>query len=123
MKHINNKGVTLNEVLISLAVLAFGILSLMLLYTSGIRGVTKAQSLTRKNNQATAKIEKIMSMKYSELKDGCEPETIQNITMTTCLKVTENTPITNTKKVEVDISFENNKAGAISYEYIKPYHK
>ncbi len=124
MKHINEKGVTLIEVVISLAVLAFGILSLMLLYTSGIRGVSKAQTLTRKTNRATAQIEEIMSMKYSKIKvNSCKTKTIQNITMKTCWTITPNSPIKNTKKVKVDISFENNNTGTISYDYIKPYHK
>ncbi len=35
MKNFNDHGVTLVETVIALAVLAFGILSLMMLYTSG----------------------------------------------------------------------------------------
>ncbi len=123
MKKINNRGVTLIEVTISLAVLAFGILSLMLLYTSGIRGTVKAQSLTRKTTLGAARIEEIMTTSYSKVENGCEEKTIQGIPTKTCLTITPNTPIKNTKKVEVRIIVNDNENDAISYEYIKPYHR
>ncbi len=69
MKNINDHGVTLIETVIALAVLAFGILSLMMLYTSGMRGSVKAQSVTRQTNRAAAQIEEIMGTRYRELRD------------------------------------------------------
>ncbi len=69
MKDINDHGVTLVETVIALAVLAFGILSLMMLYTSGMRGAVKAESVTRQTNRAATQIEEIMGTKYKKLKD------------------------------------------------------
>ncbi len=69
MKNFNNHGVTLVETVIALAVLAFGILSLMMLYTSGMRGNVKAQSVTKQSNRAATQIEEIMATRYNKLKD------------------------------------------------------
>ncbi len=134
MNHIaNNRGVSLVEVVISLAILVFGILSLMLLYTSGIKGTVKAQALTRKNNQATSQIEDIIFMKYKDLKTSCnkaspccKEKTIQNITTKTCYTVEKDIPIKHTKKVVISTEMVNpanpNATHKVSYQYIKPYH-
>lgn len=62
----NEQGFTLIEVVIALGVLAFGILSLMLLQTSGIKGNTAADITTVATNDASDQIEKILSLSYED---------------------------------------------------------
>ena len=62
----NEQGFTLIEVVIALGVLAFGILSLMLLQTSGVRGNTTADITTVSTNDASDQIEKILGLPYED---------------------------------------------------------
>lgn len=63
---LNENGVSLIETVSSIAVLSFGILSLMLLYTSGVRGAATARIITIQTNQAARQIEEIMALTYSD---------------------------------------------------------
>lgn len=62
----NEQGFTLIEIVIALGVLAFGILSLMLLQTSGVRGNTTADITTVATNGASDQIEKILGLPYED---------------------------------------------------------
>ncbi|MBM9521188.1 prepilin-type N-terminal cleavage/methylation domain-containing protein [Desulforhopalus vacuolatus] len=62
----NEQGFTLIEIVVALGVLAFGILSLMLLQTSGIRGNTTADITTVATNDASNQIEKILGLSYDD---------------------------------------------------------
>lgn len=62
----NEQGFTLIEIVVALGVLAFGILSLMLLQTSGVRGNTTADITTVATNGASDQIEKILGLPYED---------------------------------------------------------
>ncbi len=147
MTYPNNHGLTLIETTISLLVLVFGILSLMLLYTSGIRGTIKAQAVTQQVNRASAQIEEIITADYNALKDENNDNKFYTGTSNTLLcpkaydtnkadydyckkegvlqtfwNVRDDTPIPNTKKVQIIVKLDNKAASAVVYEYTKPFH-
>jgi prepilin-type N-terminal cleavage/methylation domain-containing protein len=62
----NEQGFTLIEIVVALGVLAFGILSLMLLQTSGVKGNTTADITTVATNGASDQIEKILGLPYED---------------------------------------------------------
>lgn len=65
MKTLNeDNGFTLIEVVIALGVLAFGILSLMLLQLSSIKGNSTANTVTGESTLAADRIETILELDY-----------------------------------------------------------
>ncbi len=72
MKNVTNQaGFTLIEVVIALGVLSFGILALMLMQLSGIRGNSVANTITNESNWAADRIEQTLRFDYfhAELTD------------------------------------------------------
>jgi len=60
----NQKGFTLIEVVIALGVLSFGILALMLMQLSGIRGNSVANTITSESNWAADRIEQSLRLDF-----------------------------------------------------------
>ena len=65
----NQNGFTLIEVMISLAIFSIGILSIMLLQTTGIKGNATANTVTAATIHATNQLEQIYAMDYDDLLD------------------------------------------------------
>jgi len=70
MKINNQEGFTLIEVVIALAVLSFGILSIMLMQVSGIRGNSTANTITSQSNWAADRIEQLLNTDYPNPADA-----------------------------------------------------
>jgi len=66
----NQQGFTLIEVVIALGVLAFGILSIMLMQVSGIRGNSNANTITTQSNWAADRIEQLLNLDYPDPLDA-----------------------------------------------------
>ena len=72
--NINNQnGFTLIEVVIALGVFAFGILALILLQTSSIKGNATANIISTEASWAEDRIERILAMDFDDLKDEKDP--------------------------------------------------
>jgi prepilin-type N-terminal cleavage/methylation domain-containing protein len=83
-----NKGFTLIEVVIALAVLGFGILSMFSMQLFAIKGNTSANRITQGTTWGAHGLEQIMSYEYSEV-IGTSPN--------------GNNPLDNGPPVEVDV--------------------
>jgi len=66
----NQQGFTLIEVVIALGVLAFGILSIMLMQVAGIRGNSTANTITTESNWAADRIEQLINLDYPDPLDA-----------------------------------------------------
>jgi prepilin-type N-terminal cleavage/methylation domain-containing protein len=65
----NNNGFTLIEVIVALAVMTIGILSVNAMQTASIRGNFTANNITTASAWATDKVEEIFGMDYGDLTD------------------------------------------------------
>lgn len=61
----DNRGFTLTEVMIALAVFTIGILAVNAMQTASIKGNSKARKITEAGNLATDRIENIISLDYN----------------------------------------------------------
>ena len=138
MKHINNQeGFTLIEVIIALAVLAFGILSIMLMQVSVIKGNSTANTITNESNWAADQVEKLILLDYNDniLKDttgdgttGLNAETAatadQNYISpdgfyTIFWNIADDYPIIDSKRIRVIVLQNTGKSNKVVFEYTK----
>ncbi len=139
-KTADENGFTLIEVVIALGILAFAILSMMILQTQAIRGNTAADAITTGSNWAADQIEKVITFDYDDdlldplgATSSCPPEigaakkcyktTSTDARYTTYWHVEEDTPIPYTKKVQVvveNVTANANEQHKVKFEYIKP---
>ncbi len=62
----NDRGFTLTEIMIALAVFTIGILAVNAMQTASIKGNSKARQITEASNLATDRIEKIIALDYDD---------------------------------------------------------
>lgn len=95
-------GFTLIEVILSISILAFGLLAVASMQVSAIRGNAYADRVTEATILAESRMEQLMADSYVNLASGSEQVGSYTITWT----VTENTSgvTANTKIVQVSIS-------------------
>lgn len=62
----NNRGFTLTEIMIALAVFTVGILAVNTMQTASIKGNSKARQITEVSNLASDRIEKIIALDYDD---------------------------------------------------------
>ncbi len=113
----NQKGFTLIEVVIALGVLSIGILALMVMQFSGIKGNATANTITSAAVLAGDRIEQIFGMDYDALDSGnATSPGGYNIAWT----VTEDDPMDLTKTVQITVSrLERGVTRTVTYDYIK----
>jgi len=73
MKNSNSQeGFTLIEVIIALGVLSIGMLSVMVMQVTGIRGNATANTITTESNWASDRVEQLLALDYDDalLDDG-----------------------------------------------------
>ncbi len=67
---LTEKGFTLVEVMLALAVLTIGIMSMFAMQATSIKGNVSASTITTAANYSADRIEKIFAMDYDDLKDN-----------------------------------------------------
>ena len=125
----NQSGFTLLEVLIAISILTVGLLGVAQMQIMGIKGNYFSGNTTTVLALAEEKMEDLLGKSYSdaELTNGNHPDTNNPIDetgqaggiYTRMWTVTDNTPITDTKTVMVNVSWDN-ASHQVSLSCIKP---
>ena len=125
----NQSGFTLLEVLIAISILTVGLLGVAQMQIMGIKGNYFSGNTTTVLALAEEKMEDLLGKSYSdaELTNGNHPDTNNPIdetgqaggTYSRMWIVTDNTPITDTKTVMVNVSWDN-ASHQVSLSCIKP---
>ena len=104
-KDRGENGFTLVEVLIALAILAFGILAVASMQTASLLGTKNAYSVTEGTAFGQQKIEDLMTRSYnhSDLTFGAHSATQGDYTISWTVAL--DSPITNTKTIDVDVTW------------------
>jgi len=110
---INDKGFTLVEVMIGMAIFVIGYLAVASMQLVAIKGDTSARKTTEAANWAADQLETLMVLPYDNIDSG-GPVTEGPYTIS--WQVDENTPLPNTKTITVRVSWQH--GGTRTYEAI-----
>ena len=99
-KKINNRGLSIIEVIFALSIFAIGILAVSTLSISSINSNASARRLTDATALAEDRLERLAAMPYDEIQDGEETEGAYKITWV----VIENEIVDQTKSITVTVN-------------------
>jgi len=106
-RHHAEEGFTLIELLIAMSVLAFGILAIASMQASSLLGTQNAYRVTEGTTWAEETIEDLMALNYghADLNPSTNPHQVTQGDYTVTWNVTEGSPISDTKTVDVDVTY------------------
>ncbi|BCS97154.1 hypothetical protein DSLASN_27860 [Desulfoluna limicola] len=113
------EGFTLIEVMVALVIFAFGILAVLGMQVTSIRGGYQSQNLTEAASAGANKIEELIAMDYDPLDDGTETVAGK---YSLNWDVTENTSgkLSNTKAIDLTVQWtEGGRTHQVVYEFLK----
>ncbi len=101
----NNKGFTLIEIMISIAIIAIGIFAVMSLIITVMKGNTLSKRVTTATTIAQGKMEDFKNMDYDSIVDdpGTDTATAYDTVYHWEANVEDDTPATDTKTITVDV--------------------
>ncbi len=99
-KKINNRGLSIIEVIFALSIFAIGILAVSTLSISSINSNASARRLTDATSLAEDRLERLAAMPYDEIQNGEETEGAYKITWV----VIENEIVDQTKSITVTVN-------------------
>jgi type IV pilus assembly protein PilV len=109
----SKEGFTLIETMIALVVLSMGLIALAGLQASAMRGNTLSKRMTTAVSIANARVEQIKNMPYANIQSESSTQvTESSMTFTRQVTVSDNSLITNTKTVNITVTWKN---GSKSY--------
>src|SRR5688572_11994604 len=104
----SEEGFTLIETMIALVVLSVGLVALAGLQISAIRGNTLSKRMTTAVSIANARVEQIKNMPYANIQsESLTQVTESNMNFTRQVTVANDNPLTNTKMVNVTVTWKN----------------
>jgi type IV pilus assembly protein PilV len=102
------EGFTLVEIMIALVVLSIGLIALAGLQVSAIRGNVFSKRMTTAVSVATERIEQIKNTPYENIQSESSTQvTASNMNFTRQVTVTNNSPLVNTKTVNVAVTWKD----------------
>jgi type IV pilus assembly protein PilV len=109
------EGFTLIEIMIALVVMSIGLTALAAVQISAIRGNAFSKRMTTAVSIADEKIEQIKSIPYANiLSESSIQITQSNMNFTRQVTVTNNSPLPNSRKVEVVVTWsEGSKSHSV----------
>ena len=131
------KGFSLIEILIAISILAIGLLALAQMQITSIQGNAFSGRTTDATTIAQDRLEQLMALTYSSLTTddhlnaGSHPpgsqvqvigtEEVQGVNYTISWDVTNNSPIDNTKTVDMTVTWsEGGRQRRVSIQCVKP---
>jgi type IV pilus assembly protein PilV len=111
-KRIKEEGFTLLEVIVAIAILTFGLLAVASMQAASIRGNFFAGGVTEGTTWAGGQVERLMALPYdhNDLDQAQNPHQATEGRYTINWNVTDNTPITNTKTINVTVTWTDQGA-------------
>jgi type IV pilus assembly protein PilV len=101
-------GFTLIEIMITLVILSIGLTSLAGLQVSAIKGNTFSKRMTAAVSIANEKLEQMKDTDYANiLSESSTQITRSNVSFTRQVTVTNNSPLANTKTVNVTVTWSD----------------
>jgi type IV pilus modification protein PilV len=113
------EGFTLIEVMVALVIFAFGILAVIGLQATAIRGGHQSQTLSEAASAGANRIETLITQDYAALADGSDTV---NGKYTLNWEVNENTSgeLTGTKSIDLTVQWtEGGRTHEVVYEFLK----
>ena len=109
------EGFTLIEIMIALVVMSIGLTALAAVQISAIRGNAFSKRMTTAVSIADEKIEQIKSIPYANIISESSIQITQsNMNFTRQVTVTDNSPLPNSRKVEVVVTWsEGSKSHSV----------
>ena len=106
-KRIKEEGFTLLEVIVAIAILTFGLLAVASMQAASIRGNSFASGVTEGTTWAGDQVERLMALPYdhNDLDQAQNPHQATEGSYTIKWNVTDDTPITNTKTINVTVTW------------------
>jgi type IV pilus assembly protein PilV len=113
-------GFTLIEIMIALVVMSIGLTALAAVQISSIRGNAFSKRMTTAVSIADAKMEQIKSSSYTNIISESSIEImLSNMKFTRQVTVTNNSPLTNTKTINVTVNWsEGSKSHSVPFTTI-----
>jgi prepilin-type N-terminal cleavage/methylation domain-containing protein len=117
MPKLKEEGYTLVEILIAIAILAFGLLAVATMQVTAIKTNATASGISQGLTLGQAKVEELMNLPYSALSDGSSPSTGK---YTVFWNVAVNVPVTDSKTIRVIVTWtEKGKNKRINLDFVK----
>ncbi len=102
---VNSRGFTLIEVLLALAILAVGILSLYALQLSSIKGNSSAGKRTQAVAWAANRMEILQETSFADIADGQETRGIYNIQWTAPQVDLNNDGVDDARDIQINVTW------------------
>lgn len=100
------EGFTLIEIMITLVIMSIGLMALAGLQISAIRGNAFSKRLTTAISIAQSRLEQVKNTPYANIQSESSTQvTESNLNFTRQVTVTNNSPLPNTKRVEVAVTW------------------
>lgn len=119
----NEKGFTLIEILIGIAVFSIGILAVGTMQISSIKGNSTARGITEAGTWAAGQAERLVALPYDapDLEDTTTPHAVPHQgKYEISWDVTDDDPIKNTKKITVDVTWKDRGVEkTVAFDYHK----
>ena len=101
----SRQGFTLIEVVVAIVMLTFGVLASASLTAALMRSNRGVTNRTRAIETLRLKVEDLQSLRYSDIVNGNDTETIGGITYSRAWTVTPNSPAANLKTVTLTVTW------------------
>ena len=116
VEQMADRGFTLVEVMIGMAIFLIGFLAIGAIQTTAINGNADAREATEGATNATSQLETLISLPYDSIVDGGP---VTDGAYTISWSVLDDTPLPNTKTITVTVDWLQNGSQSFDVTFIK----
>ncbi|GEM_PF-1388955 len=101
----SERGFSILENMISMAIFSVGILSISMLFTQTMTFTHNSEKMSVATNLAKGKLEELRNTPYANIVSGTDSETVDNVKFDLEWTVTNDSPLTGVRKIVMEISW------------------